>query len=666
MPGRVSIHADRRGSRVGDPTLFLNGEAFTFHLTGTGVAPPVLVTSTRMDFGRIPLGGTAPSQSVTLTNVGTTTAPVGLAGGGAGVFGGANGCPSTLAAGASCSISYAFRPSATGPASQTATLSVNGVPHSLEFSGTGVDPVLVSAMCFDFGEVEVRATAPSQSVTLTNVARVPVTLSLAGGAAGEFGGTTSCGSSLAPGASCTLSYAFKPTTTGPASQTATLSVNGVSYSLEFSGTGVPAGSAPSAKFLVTPTRFAFGGVQLGGTAPSQSVTLTNVGSSPAPVNLAGGGAGVFGGATDCAGRTLDPGKSCSISYAFTPTALGAAAKTATFTAGGTSHTLDFSGTGFDPVLVTPTRFAFGEVVVGQMAPSQSVTLTNVGATPAPVGLAGGGAGEFGGATDCAGRTLDPGKSCTVSYAFSPTTTGPLDKTVTLLSNGVSHSLDLTGTGVGPQFLVTPTELSFGTVPVGTISAAQAVTVTNMGTAAVDVTMAGGFPGTPFTSAQNCEGVTLAPGGACQIKYGFLPTAGGLATATSSFTLNGQPFSVELVGFAPGEGPVTSAVILTPNPVQVGITVALSATIDDRATGGSDIASAEYSIDGGTWTPMDATDHAFDAPVEDVSASFTAPPTPADYTICVRGTDDAGNTGTPECAILHVVDLHDFLHTRPTG
>ncbi len=340
---------------------------------------------------------------------------------------------------------------------------MNGVPHSLEFSGTGVDPVLVSATRFDFGEVEVRATAPSQSVTLTNVARVPVTLSLAGGAAGEFGGTTSCGSSLAPGASCTALLRVQADDDGPGvTKTATLAVNGVSYSLEFSGTGVPAGSAPSAQFLVTPTRFAFGGVQVGGTAPSQSVTLTNVGSSPAPVNLAGGGAGVFGGATDCAGRTLDPGKSCSISYAFRPTALGAAARTATFTAAGTSHTLDFSGTGFDPVLVTPTRFAFGEVVVGQTAPSQSVTLTNVGATPAPVGLAGGGAGEFGGATDCAGRTLDPGTSCTVSYAFTPTTTGPLAKTVTLPSNGVSHSLDFSGTGVGPRFLVTPTELSFGT------------------------------------------------------------------------------------------------------------------------------------------------------------------------------------------------------------
>ncbi len=64
--------------------------------------------------------------------------------------------------------------------------------------------------------------------------------------------------------------------------------------------------------------------------------------------------------------------------------------------------------------------------------------------------------------------------------------------------------------------------------------------------------------------------------------------------------------------------------------------------------------------------MDAADHAFDSPAEDVSASFAAPAPAGDHKICVRGTDDAGNTGVAECATLHVVDLHDFLHTRPIG
>ncbi len=645
-------------------TLSVNGVPYSLAFSGTGVGP-VLVSPTHLEFGRVPVGGTPPSQSVTLTNVGTAPVAVSLAGGGAGVFGGVNGCGSTLAPGASCPISYAFRPTTTGAAAATATLSVNGVSYSLEFSGTGVDPVLVSPTHLEFGEVEVGATAPSQSVRLTNVGTAPVPVSLAGGGAGVFGGVNGCGSTLAPGASCPISYAFRPTTTGPATTTATLSVNGVPYSLEFSGTGIPAGGARTTQLLVTPTGLEFGGVPVGGTAPSQSVTLTNVGTTSLPVSLAGGGAGVFGGVNGC-GSTLAPGASCPISYAFRPTTTGPAATTATLSVNGVPYSLEFSGTGVDPVLVSPIRLEFGEVEVGRTASSQSVRLTNVWTAPVPVSLAGGGAGVFGGVNGC-GSTLAPGASCPISYAFRPTVTGPAAQTATLSVNSVPFTYDFAGTGVGPQLLVTPTALSFGSVPIGSTAPTQAVTVTNVGLGTVDLVIAGGSPGDPFSVAQNCTNAPLGPGATCQVLYGFSPTASGLATSTSTFALNGQPYSIELVGFGAGDdGPLTSSVILSPNPVQVGITVALSAFIDDRATGGSDIESAEYSIDGGAWVPMDATDHAFDAPMEDVNASFAAPAASGDHTICVRGNDTAGNTGMPECAILHVVDLRGFLHAHPIG
>ena len=59
-------------------------------------------------------------------------------------------------------------------------------------------------------------------------------------------------------------------------------------------TGIPLVS-PGTQLLMTPTRLEFGGVPVGGTAPSQSVTLTNVGRVPVSVSLAGGAAGDFGG-----------------------------------------------------------------------------------------------------------------------------------------------------------------------------------------------------------------------------------------------------------------------------------------------------------------------------------------------------------------------------------
>jgi hypothetical protein len=106
-----------------------------------------------------------------------------------------------------------------------------------------------------------------------------------------------------------------------------------------------------------------------------------------------------------------------------------------------------------------------------------------------------------------------------------------------------------------------------------------------------------------------------------------------------------------------QGPVTTAVTADPNPVAIGSTVDLTANVDDTTTGGSNIASAEYSLDGpgGSWTAMAASDSTFDEVSEDVEISFNAPIDAGIYDLCVRGTDSPGNLGDPECIMLVVYD-----------
>ncbi len=105
-----------------------------------------------------------------------------------------------------------------------------------------------------------------------------------------------------------------------------------------------------------------------------------------------------------------------------------------------------------------------------------------------------------------------------------------------------------------------------------------------------------------------------------------------------------------------QGPVTTNVAMSPNPAAVDASVDLTADVDDTNTGGSNIASAEYSMDGGTtWMPMTAADGTFDAVMEGVGASLTAPSEPGIYEVCVRGTDEPGNTGDEECSSLVVYD-----------
>jgi hypothetical protein len=100
-------------------------------------------------------------------------------------------------------------------------------------------------------------------------------------------------------------------------------------------------------------------------------------------------------------------------------------------------------------------------------------------------------------------------------------------------------------------------------------------------------------------------------------------------------------------------PTVSSVAAAPNPQTGGSSVTLTATVDDTGSGGSIIQSADYRLGTGTWTPMSAADSAFDSPTENVAAAFAAPGPDGPYSLCVRGTDSAGNTSTEQCTTLDV-------------
>jgi hypothetical protein len=105
-----------------------------------------------------------------------------------------------------------------------------------------------------------------------------------------------------------------------------------------------------------------------------------------------------------------------------------------------------------------------------------------------------------------------------------------------------------------------------------------------------------------------------------------------------------------------DGPVITDVLASLNPAAVNSSVTVTANVDDTTTGGSNIASAEYSLDNGTtWSPVAASDAVFDSVSEDVTANFMASATPGVYNLCVRGTDAAGNLGAPECVMFVVYD-----------
>ena len=583
----VTFTPSAAGSRAASVTVSDNapGNPHTITLAGTGVAPAPAITlsPTSLAFGNRVVGTTSAAQDVTVTNSGTaplTINSIGVAGANAGDFAQTNTCPlapSTLAVGASCTISATFTPSATG--SRTASVSIAddapGGPHTVALSGTGIaSGVTLAPTAIDFGNQLIGTTSSAQNATLTNSGTAPLTISsigVSGPNAGDFAQTNTCPlapSTLAVGASCTISATFAPTTTGGRAASISIADDapGTPHSVALSGTGVAAAPAVT----LAPASLGFGQQPVGTSSSPQDVTLTNSGTAAltiTSVGIDGANTGDFSQTNACplAPSTLAAGASCTISVTFGPTAAGArsASLSVADDATGSPHTVALSGTGtVSGVTLTPGSLTFGNQLVGTSSAAQSSTLLNSGNAPlviTSIGVSGANAGDFVQLSNCplSPSTLAPGASCTISATFSPTAAGTRTASVTITDNapGSPHAVALSGTGVLPAPAVTfsPTSLGFGNRLIGTTSPAQSVTLTNSGTGALTINSIGltGTNAGDFAQTNTCPVApsTLAAGASCTISATFSPTGSGARSAAVSVSDNapGTPHTVALSG-----------------------------------------------------------------------------------------------------------------------
>lgn len=107
----------------------------------------------------------------------------------------------------------------------------------------------LSPTSLTFSDQNIGATSAAQTVTLTNNGSLTLSIAsiaLGGANPGDFAQTSTCGSSLAASASCTISVNFTPTASGTRSATLTITDNAPngSQSVTLSGTGVTAPPPP--------------------------------------------------------------------------------------------------------------------------------------------------------------------------------------------------------------------------------------------------------------------------------------------------------------------------------------------------------------------------------------------------------------------------------------
>jgi hypothetical protein len=176
-------------------------------------AAVVSLSQTALAFKTQLVGTTSKQQSVTLTNAGGATLTISSIAA-SGDFLQNNTCGSSVPAGASCTIKVAFRPSAKGVRTGSVTITDDAAdsPQTIALTGTGT-VVQVSPLALDFGNQIVGTTSDPQTATITNISSEDLHISqigLGGANFGDFAATTTCGSKLVAGGSCTIDVTFTP------------------------------------------------------------------------------------------------------------------------------------------------------------------------------------------------------------------------------------------------------------------------------------------------------------------------------------------------------------------------------------------------------------------------------------------------------------------------
>ena len=544
-PGLLTLSGSGAGSQV------------TAMLDGTGVLPGALSLSTSLlNYGSLVLGTTSAPQPLMMTNSGgsylTLQAPV-LSSAEYQIS--ASTCGSTLNVGASCTLSITFHPSAVVDQQATITVSASGgavqAHATLDGSGLAAAKLAFTPVSLGFASVQVGKASAQQTATLTNTGGVPAAL-LVPVLAGDYSiAASTCGTTLAPSASCTLQITFSPASAGarPGSVTITAADGTTSAVLALSGTG----TSPPA-LVLTPTSLVFNATILGTTTAAQNVTIANLSSASLnllPFTLTGD---YNLSADSCTGAPLNPTYSCTLSITFQPTAGGPRTGLLTVSDGVETHTVSLTGTGLSPATDTlsASSLSFAPQVFGTVSAAQTVSLTNSGGATLGSILTSV-VGPFT-ATQCgSGSILGGGLTCPIAVQYAPTGIGAQTGILTISDALHSQTVALSGQGLLPpqgstKGILLPLSLDFGPFAVSAASPMQPVTLTNDGVTPLEgITSAVGTGN--FVIATNTCGASLPAGASCTLGIAFDPQQVGSAidqlTVTST-SLNG-PLTVALSG-----------------------------------------------------------------------------------------------------------------------
>ncbi len=193
------------------------------------------------------------------------------------------------------------------------------------------------------------------------------------------------------------------------------------------------------------------------------------------------------------------------------------------------------------ITLNPTSINFGTVylltakthnVTVQNTGTASATITSISITPG----AGTNKDDYTFLSFCP-KNLPAGKSCTITVFFFAGNIGNPSATLNVYDNaaGSPQQVSMTATVINPIPAYNPAALRFGSVQVGH-SSTKDVTLTNIGTTALDISNIAITGETDFTQTNNCPS-SLNPNTSCLISVTFMPSRNGPRSANLTVTDN---------------------------------------------------------------------------------------------------------------------------------
>ena len=204
-------------------------------------------------------------------------------------------------------------------------------------------------------------------------------------------------------------------------------------------------------------------------------------------------------------------------------------------------------------------------------------------------------------------TLAVGATCALPVSFQPALAGTVYGALTLTDNNLNAAAPAYATqtialsGDAPVAAASASMLSFGPQQIETVSAAQQVTLTNTGSAALTITniAVNGTNASAFAFPDTCA-ASLAAGASCAIEGQFTPARAGAMTAQLTITDNasGSPQTVALWGV----GVFPAAVTVTPSASSISTAQALTVAVAVSGVSGepTPTGSVAVSVDGHNW------------------------------------------------------------------